>query len=50
MNCINFSVKTKKYKKYLYCKSQRKEISFEDCRNCEFKQYQEAKKNKRKKT
>ena len=49
MNCINFSVKTKKYKKYLYCRAQRKEISFEDCRKCEYKKYKEAKKIKGKK-
>lgn len=49
MNCINFSVKTKKYKKYLYCRFQKKEISFEDCRNCKFKQYKEIKKIKGKK-
>lgn len=49
MNCINFSVKTKKYKKYLYCRCQKKEINFEDCRKCEFKQYKEIKKIKGKK-
>ena len=49
MNCINFSVKTKKYKKYLYCRLQKKEIDFEDCRKCEFKQYKEVKKIKGKK-
>ena len=49
MNCINFSVKSKKYKKYLYCRFQKKEISFDDCKHCEYKQYKEAKKIKGKK-
>lgn len=39
MNCINFSVRSKKYKKYFYCKELKKEINFEDCKNCESKEY-----------
>lgn len=49
MKCINFSVKSKKYKKYLYCRFQKKEISFDDCKHCEYKQYKEIKKIKGKK-
>lgn len=49
MNCINFSVKTRKYKKYLYCRCQKKEIRYEDCEHCEHKQYKEIKKIKGKK-
>ena len=46
MKCINFSVKSKKYMKYLYCRYQKKEICFEDCKHCEYKQYKEVKKIK----
>lgn len=49
MNCISFSVKTRKYKKYLYCRCQKKEINFEDCKHCVYKQYREVKKIKGKK-
>jgi len=49
MKCINFSVKTKKYKKYLYCRLLKKETNFEECKNCEYKQYKEIKKIKGKK-
>ena len=49
MKCINFSVKSKKYKKYLYCRFQKKEIIFDDCKHCEYKQYKEVKKIKGKK-
>ena len=49
MNCINFSVKTKKYQKYLYCKYRKQEIIFDDCKNCEYKQYKTFTKLKGKK-
>lgn len=49
MKCISFSIKSKKYKKYLYCKFQKKEICFDDCKHCEYKQYKEIKKIKGKK-
>ena len=44
--CINFRqrTKTKDKKKtvYLYCTKQRKEITFEDCRGCPYKEYKKC--------
>ena len=49
MNCINFRIKTKKYKKYLFFNYKKKKITFDDCKHCEYKQYKEIKKIKGKK-
>jgi len=41
--CINFRQRTKKIDKkrkiYFYCAKQRKEITFDDCRGCIYKEY-----------
>ena len=49
MKCMYFKVRTKRYKKYLYCKYQKKEISFDSCKNCEYIQYKKVAKIKGKK-
>lgn len=49
MSCINFRVKTRKYKKYFYCNELKQEITFENCKNCDYKQYKKIQKIKGKK-
>ena len=49
MSCINFRVKTRKYKKYFYCNELKQEITFENCKHCDFKQYKKIQKIKGKK-
>ena len=39
MNCKNMKIKTKKGKKYLFCRTKNCEISFYDCNGCEYKEY-----------
>ena len=39
MNCKNMKIKTKKGKKYLFCRTKNSEISFYDCNGCEYKEY-----------
>lgn len=34
MNCKNFRIRTKDYKRYFYCIKKRHEIILQDCRNC----------------
>lgn len=34
MKCKAFSVRSKKYTKFLYCKFKKKEITFDDCKKC----------------
>lgn len=41
--CINQKVRSKKYKKYFYCTLQKKEISFDKCKECSNKEYRKAK-------
>ena len=45
--CINFRQRTKTINKrktvYFYCTKQRKEITFDDCRGCIYKEYKEKK-------
>ena len=43
MNCKNRKIRSKKYKKYMYCSVLKKEISYNDCVNCEYKEYKEYK-------
>ena len=43
MNCINFRTRTKKYEKYFYCTKLKKNISYEDCKNCSCKEYKKMK-------
>ena len=49
MNCVNLRVRSKKYQKYFYCTELKKEVSCEECRNCECKEYKKAKAIKGKK-
>jgi nicotinamide mononucleotide adenylyltransferase len=41
--CINLRVRSKNYKKYLYCTAAKKVIDFDSCRNCVFKQMHKKK-------
>ena len=43
MNCINLKIKTKKGRKFLYCNLLKKEITFNDCKNCANKEYKKVK-------
>lgn len=46
MICENFRVRSKKYKKYYFCTNSKKEITFEDCKNCSFCTYKKQNKLK----
>lgn len=48
MNCIYFTRRTKKYKQYLFCRLNKKVISFNDCKNCLELKYKENKAIKKK--
>ena len=50
MNCIHLRIRTKDYKKYIYCNHQKnkKEIKFKDCKTCKYKEFKEVKEIKRK--
>lgn len=43
MNCKHFKRRSKNYKYYLYCTKLKKEITFDDCKGCKFKEYKERK-------
>lgn len=43
MNCINLKIKTKKGKKFLYCTTIKKEITFDNCKDCANKEYKTKK-------
>lgn len=43
MYCINLKIRSKKGKKYIYCKFNKKEIKFEMCKDCENKEYKSVK-------
>lgn len=42
MNCVNCRIRSKKYQKYIYCRALKREISFEECSNCENKTYKKV--------
>ena len=44
MNCTNLKIRSKKYKKYFYCSLRKQEIDIQKCKECEFKEYKQAKK------
>ena len=46
MNCKHFKRRSKNYKYYLYCNKLKKEIIFDNCRGCEFKEYKKYKERK----
>lgn len=50
MKCTYLRIKSKDYKKYLYCNNTniKKEINFNNCRNCKYKEYKVVKKAKTK--
>lgn len=48
MECLNFRIRMRDYKKYIYCKKKKKEIMFKDCMNCKYKEFKEAKELKKK--
>lgn len=39
MNCKNLAIKSKKGKKFPYCKLKKEQITFENCRHCTNKEY-----------
>jgi hypothetical protein len=43
MNCKHKKIRTKKYKKYMYCSILKQEITYNDCLNCGYKEYKERK-------
>lgn len=48
MKCIHLRIRTKDYKKYIYCKQNKKEINFKDCRTCKYKEFKQIKELKKK--
>ena len=44
MTCINLKIRTKKKTRIIYCKVSKKEITYDNCKNCKNKQYKEIKK------
>lgn len=43
MKCTYLTIRTKDYKKYIYCRKRKKEINFNICRNCEYKEFKQQK-------
>ena len=43
MNCIYIRKRSRKYKQYIYCTKYKKEITFDDCKNCIDKEYKKRK-------
>ena len=48
MNCVHLRIRAKDYKKYMYCKRKKKEISFKDCKICKYKEFKQIKELKKK--
>ena len=50
MNCIHLRIRTKDYKKYIYCNQpkRKKEINFKDCKTCKYKEFKKVKELKKK--
>ena len=46
MNCKNLTIKSKKGKKFPYCKLKKGQITFEDCKHCTNKEYKIQKQKK----
>lgn len=49
MNCKYLSLRTKKHIKYVFCRCKKKNIDFQDCCNCVYKEYRKSKVSKMKK-
>lgn len=43
MSCINLKIKTKKGRRFLYCNLLKKEITFDNCKDCANKEYKKVK-------
>lgn len=43
MKCKHLKIKSKKHQKYIYCSKLKKEINFDNCKGCPFKEYKERK-------
>lgn len=43
MNCLNFKVRSKDYKKYCYCNLKKEKISCQECVNCKYKEFKKTK-------
>ena len=43
MNCKHLKIRSKKYKKYIYCDYLEEEIKFSNCYNCKFKEFKDYK-------
>ena len=43
MSCINLKIKTKKGRRFLYCDLLKKEITFDNCKDCANKEYKTKK-------
>lgn len=41
--CVNQKIRSKNYKKYIYCAKRKQKISFDECKNCNEKTYKEVK-------
>lgn len=50
MNCIHLRIRTKDYKKYIYCNhpKRKKEINFKVCRTCKYEEFKQSKELKKK--
>ena len=48
MNCMYLKIRSRKYKKYIYCKQKDKEINFYDCKSCKDKDFKKTKELKKK--
>ena len=50
MKCIYLKIRTKDYKKYIYCNhpKNKKQINFNDCRTCKHKEFKQVKELKKK--
>lgn len=44
MNCVNFRVRSRNYKKYMYCVARKSVIDFNDCSSCSEKCYKKISK------
>lgn len=48
MKCINLRFRTKDYQKYIYCVRKKKQIKYQECCNCKYKEYKQVKELKKK--
>ncbi len=48
MNCKHLKIRSKNYKKYIYCDYLEEKIKFSNCYNCKYKEFKEYKPMKKK--